>query len=149
MTLEHDLAELSALNARFIHNFITRDVESHDEITHPDFTLINASGLYWNKGTCLEDWGTAFDPDVMIYFDLRDERISIFGDTALVRATNKHIIVSDGKEVAGMTVYTDTYVRERGVWLCVQAQLTSVTPDNYPPNDTIITRYVRGEKQPA
>lgn len=149
MTRESDLADLSALNARFIHNFITRDVTSHDEITHPNFTLINVSGLYWTKDTYLEDWATAFDPDVMIYFDLRDERISVFGDTALVRATNKHTVLSDGEEITGMTVYTDTYVREQGVWLCVQAQLTTVTPGNYPSDDTIVTRYVRGEKQPA
>ncbi len=33
-------AELRALNARFIHDFITNDVPSHDAILHKDFICI-------------------------------------------------------------------------------------------------------------
>ena len=33
-------AELRALNARFIHNFITNDVPSHDAMLHKDFICI-------------------------------------------------------------------------------------------------------------
>ena len=140
------LQELSALNARFIHNYITNDVPSHDAITHPNFTVINSSGRYQKKADYLNDWATGFHPDIVTYFDVRDERIDVFGDTALVRATNKHTFVSDGEETTGMTTYTDTYVRENDQWLCVQAQLTPVAPEHYPPDSTIITRYVRGEK---
>jgi hypothetical protein len=32
--------ELRALNARFIHNFVTNDVVSHDAILHPGFINI-------------------------------------------------------------------------------------------------------------
>jgi len=32
----------------------------------------------------------------------------------------------EGKEVKGNSVYTDTYVKEDGVWRCVQAQITPV-----------------------
>ena len=32
--------ELRALNARFIHNFVTNDVASHDDILHPGFINI-------------------------------------------------------------------------------------------------------------
>ena len=142
-----DLAELSALNARFIHNYITRDVASHDAITHSRFTLVNSSGLYWGKEQYLDDWTTAFDPNVVVYFDVRDERIDMFGNAALVRATTKHTIRRDGQDETGMTVYTDTYVRENGVWLCIQAQLTPVAPEYYPPDSTIITSYVHGKKQ--
>ena len=37
-------AELRALNARFIHNFITNDVPSHDAILHKDFICIDPNG---------------------------------------------------------------------------------------------------------
>lgn len=141
------IAELSALNALFINNYITSDVASHDAITHPRFTLINSAGLYWDKAKYLDDWATAFQPDVVVYFDLRDERIDLFGDVALVRATNKHTIRTNDHEETGMTTYTDTYVRENGNWLCIQAQLTPVAPENYPPDSTVITSYVRGLKQ--
>lgn len=34
-------AELRALNARFINNFITNDVPGHDAILHKDFICIS------------------------------------------------------------------------------------------------------------
>ena len=76
MTLEQDLADLHALNARFIHNCITRDVASHDAINHPQFVCLSSNGKYTEKSAYLAYWATAFDPDVVIYWDTRDERIS-------------------------------------------------------------------------
>ncbi|TMK08704.1 MAG: hypothetical protein E6G71_08415 [Alphaproteobacteria bacterium] len=53
----------------------------------------------------------------------------------------------DGKEVTGMTMYTDTYLFENGSWKCIQAQLTSVAPEHQPADDTIISVYIEGERQ--
>jgi ketosteroid isomerase-like protein len=144
---ETDLADLKTLNARFIHNFVTRDVAGHDAILHPRFINISLSGDIWGKAKYLDYWATAFDRDITIYWDVRDQRIDIFGDVALVRAINKHIARRNGSDVTGMTAYTDTYPRESGSWLCIQAQLTTVAPENYPRDDTITSRYVRGELQ--
>ncbi len=143
-----DLSTLQALNARFIHNFVTNDVASHDAIIHPGFLNVSAAGLRVDRQTYLRKWASGFDPDVIVYWDVRDERIDVFGDMALVRATNKHVVVSGGKEVTGMTTYTDSYVRESdGKWLCVQAQLTTVAPEHYPSDTTIVSRYLKGIKQ--
>ncbi len=54
----------------------------------------------------------------------------------------------DGIEAMGMTMYTDTYVHENGAWKCVQAQITPVAPANYPPDETIVKKYVKGTAQP-
>ena len=51
------------------------------------------------------------DPAVITYWDMRDQRITLVGDTALVGATNRWVRVRDGAEAAGMTSYTDTYLR--------------------------------------
>jgi len=144
-----DLADLRALNARFIQNWVTRDVASHDAITHPRFICLGSTGAYTAKPAYLRYWATGFDPDVTVYWDVRDERIDVFGDVALVRATNKHVDIRSGREVVGMTAYTDTYLRENGRWLCIQAQLTPVAPENWPGDDTIVSRYIRGVKQLA
>ena len=48
----------------------------------------------------------------------------MFGDTALVRSTNKRIGLTNGVETVSMTMYTDIYVRDGGAWKCVQAQIT-------------------------
>jgi hypothetical protein len=47
-----------------------------------------------------------------------------------------------------MTRYTDTYVLENARWLCVLAQLTTVAPEHYPPDDTIVMKYLAGKLQP-
>lgn len=138
------LRRLKALNARFIHNFVTNDVPSHDALTHKDFVYVSSDGLRRPRDEYLRRWATGFDPDVIIYWDYRDERISVFGDAALVWSVNKHVIVSDGKEITGMTGYTDTYVREGGEWKCIQAQLVPVAAANFPPDTTIVRKYVRG-----
>ena len=141
------MKELRALNARFIHNFVTNDLPSHDAILHPGLINIWPTGQRWDRATYLEYWATAFDPQVIVYWDVRDELITIIGNVALVRATNKHARPRDGKEVTGMTTYTDTYLFEDGAWRCIQAQLTSVAPEHQPADDTIISVYIDGKRQ--
>jgi ketosteroid isomerase-like protein len=140
--------QLRALNARFIHNFVTNDVPSHDAILHPGFIAIWPTGQRWDRATYLKYWATAFDPKLIPYWDVRDELITVIGDVALVRSTNKHTRRRDGNEVTAMTMYTDTYLFEDGAWKCIQAQLTAVAPEHYPADDTIVSVYIDGKKQP-
>jgi len=142
------IAALRALNARFIHNFITNDVPSHDAILHEDFICITPMGARVGRADYLKAWATGFDPDRIPFFDYRNELISVFGPTALLRSTNKSIRVKDGVETVGMTMYTDAYVLEDGAWKCIQAQITPVAPAHFPPDETIVRKYVRGQAQP-
>lgn len=141
------LRTLRSLNKRFIHNFVTNDVASHEAILHPQFRNITSSGAHVDRTTYLERWGTGFDPAVIVYWDMRDERITLVGETALVSATNRWIRLIKGVETLGMTGYTDTYVLCGGRWLCALAQLTSVAPENYPSDETIVVRYLKGRLQ--
>ena len=141
------VADLKTLNARFIHNFVTNDVASHDAILHPAFTVIQSNGEHMERGPYLERWKTGFDPDVIVYWDVRDERIDIIGDVALVRATNMRVVKRGGVETTGMTTYTDTYLREDGAWKCIHAQITPVQPGHEPADDTIVSVYLKGVKQ--
>lgn len=140
---------LRALNARFIHNFVTNDVASHDAILHPDFIDIRPTGERRDRATYLKYWATAFDPEVIVYWDVRDELITVIGDVALVRSTNKCTRRRDGKETTGMTMYTDTYLFENGAWKCIQAQIQAIAPEHYPSDDTIVSVYIKGELQRA
>ena len=47
------LADLKRLNARFIHNFVTNDVASHDALLHPDFTVIQRSAAHVGRAAYL------------------------------------------------------------------------------------------------
>lgn len=136
---------LKALNEKFIHNFVTNDVAAHDTILHERFTSILSNGARLERKDYLAAWATGFDPDVIVYWDYRDERIDVFGPAlALVSSTNKWIRLRGGAEVTGMTRYTDTYVFENGAWRCILAQLTSVAPEHFPADRTIVRKYLRG-----
>ena len=142
-----DLAALSALNARFIHNYVTNDVSGHDAILHPQFLYIGSHGGRVSRADYLAAWATGFDPEEIVYWDARDEAITIVGDVALVRSANKCIMRRDGADMVSMTAYTDVYVRHEGRWLCLQAQITRVAPGFEPSDSTIISVYRKGLRQ--
>ena len=130
---------LRELNARFIHNFVTNDTFNHSKIIHKDFVHITSQGQYIKRDEYLRNWANGFRG--YVYWDYRDERINIFGTTALVHATNKYLVRIDEKEFSGMTMYTDIYIKENGEWKCIQAQITKLSPEYYPGDETIVKKY--------
>ena len=141
------LAELRALNRLFIHNYVTNDVVSHDAILHPDFAYMSSDGKRVDRRTYLRKWATGFHPDVIVYWDMRDEKITIAGDTAIVRATNKYVEKIEHGDQTGMASYTDVYVRKNGRWLCIHAQISNVAPANWPDDRSIVCQYRMGIQQ--
>lgn len=138
-TSPDDLSKLKALNAKFIHNFVTNDTVSHSKIIHSGFVCITDNGRTLNRSEYMNKWLHGFDG--FLYWDYRNEDIAIFGSMALVHSQNKFVVLRDGKEISGMSMYTDTYVKENGEWKCVQAQLVKVTPENYASDETIVKKY--------
>lgn len=142
--LTADLAELRALNRRFNHNFVTRDVAAHDALLHQRFHCITPGAGRVERAAYLAHWASAFDPAVLVYWDMRDERIECFGSLALVSATNRWVRRRGSTQVDGATCYTDTYVREADRWRCVQAQLTPVDVPGDCDSAVIVVRYRYG-----
>src|SRR5687767_12789314 len=99
--------ELRALNARFIHNFITRDVASHDAMLHPDFINIWPTGQRLDRASYLKYWATAFDPEVIVYWDVRDELITVIGDVA--PDAGRRVCVRAGAVVQQLSVLDGAY----------------------------------------
>jgi hypothetical protein len=141
------VAELKALNARFIHNYVTNDVASHDAMMHPDFICIGPKGIRQNRTDYLKQWAAQFDPEVVVYWDVRDEVSTIIDNVALVRSTNKRTIRRDGTDTTSMSTYTDTYLFQKGEWKCIQAQIQTLPPESYPGDDTIVSVYIKGKRQ--
>lgn len=139
-----DLQQLRVLNARFIANHVANDVASHDGLLHARFTHIDSRGRRVPRDLYLKNWSNGFDPARTIYWDTRDEQIRVFGNVALVSACNKYVELYEDREVTGMAAYTDIYIREDRNWLCIQAQITEVAPENWPPDSTIVSVYRRG-----
>lgn len=117
---------LSELNAQFIKNFITGDAEAHDKIIHKDFVCIENNGAIVNREDYLKAWATDYSKSHLTSFSYTNEYIRIFGNTALARSKTIATKEVAGETVISNTIYTDTYVKENGRWLCVQAQITPV-----------------------
>ncbi len=126
MDTMNDNKQLSAINALFITNFLTQDVQSHAAIIHPDFVCIQGDGSIISRETYLKNWATDFDNSGYLTFTYTDECIRIFGDIALVRSKTVYTKSVQGKTITGYTIYTDTYKKEQGTWKCIQVQITPV-----------------------
>lgn len=50
------MRQLRALNAKFIHNFVTKDVPSHAGITHEGFTSVTSKGARQARPAYLGYW---------------------------------------------------------------------------------------------
>ena len=127
MQAKDDIKMLSELNAQFIKNFINQDSASHNKIIHKDFVCIESSGSIVGRKEYMNGWPMGYTDSGYTSFSYTDEYIRVFGNVALIRSKtvfkrNKNGIISNGN-----SVYTDTYVKENGKWLCVQAQITPVT----------------------
>jgi len=121
-----DLAQLSALNARFIKNWVTSDTVSHNQIIHKDFVYISMAGKIVDRDTYMKNWAQGYNPEIDKSFEYKNEVIRIFGNMALVRSNTYYSWLENGKLMSGKTVYTDTYIKENGRWWCVQAQITEL-----------------------
>lgn len=119
-----DKAALSALNAQFIANFLSGDTVAHNQIIHPDFVCIESSGAIVARSQYMKEWVHAYAESGYTSFSYEDEVIRIFGDMALIRSKTVYTKIVNGQPVKGYSVYTDTYVKERGRWWCVQAHIT-------------------------
>ena len=126
-SLDEDHKKLSALNKKFIDNFIHQDTVAHNEIIHQDFVCIDNSGEIMSRKRYMEDWSHSYSDGKFESFSYHDEHIRFFGNVALVRSRTAYRKVVNGKEIKGGSVYTDTYVKEDGRWWCVQAQITPLS----------------------
>lgn len=121
-----DHAELSRLNAQFIKNFINQDTLSHKQIIHQDFVCIQGNGSIVNRNDYLKGWATGYSQSKYKTFDYTDEYIRTFGKIALIRSRTVFMKEDNGQIIKGSSIYTDTYFKEKGKWLCIQAQITPV-----------------------
>jgi hypothetical protein len=123
---EPDSLTLSNLNRQFIENFIRQDTTRHSQIIDPDFVCIESDGAIVPRNVYMQDWATAYTKSGYTSFSITDEKIRIFGSTALIRSKTVYTKNSNGKTVRGNSIYTDTYHKQDGKWKCIQAQITPV-----------------------
>jgi len=122
-----DESTLTSINRRFIRNFLNNDTIEHNKIIHPSkFLFIGTNGKLLDRNEYMQAWAHGYDKTVMPEFDLEEVQVRIFDNMALIVAKTKDKKMKDGEYVTGETMYTDTYIKEKGQWKCVQVQLTMI-----------------------
>jgi ketosteroid isomerase-like protein len=119
-----DAATLVAINRQFIQNFLNNDTVGHNRIIHSNFLFIGKDGSLHDRKEYMAGWAHGYDQKLIPEFVLEEVQVRIFGDMALIVAKTRDKTIKDGQWSDGETRYTDTYIKEKGEWKCVQVQLT-------------------------
>ncbi|HEY4276769.1 MAG TPA: nuclear transport factor 2 family protein [Conexibacter sp.] len=117
---EEDVAILEQLNLDFNHFDQTNDVERFKQILAEDF-IMQLPGVTRNRAEFLD-----FIAKPRPFKDLavREARVRILSDVALIHATSTFTVLATGANEESL--YTDVYQKRDGIWLCVAA--TAIVP---------------------
>jgi hypothetical protein len=110
-----DLAILKQLNLDYIHSDQTNDVERFRELLAEDF-IMQTEGVSRNRAEYLE---YIAKPRPFKDLAVHDVNIRILGDVALIHARSTLTTLADGVDKEAL--YTDTYQKREGTWVCVAA----------------------------
>ena len=110
-----DMAILEQLNLDYVHSDRTNEVTHFRELLAEDF-IMQTEGVSRNRAEYLE-----YIPKPRPFKDLavHDVNIRILSDVALIHARSTLTTLADGVDKEAL--YTDTYQKHEGTWVCVAA----------------------------
>lgn len=110
-----DLAILEQLNNDYIHSDQFNDVKRFSEFLAEDF-ISQTPGVTRNRDEFLE-----FIARPRPFKDLavHDVKIRILSDVALIHGRATYTLLANGVDQEAL--YTDTYQKRKGTWVCVSA----------------------------
>ena len=113
--LEHDYARaLMARDRAFLMRFYA-----------PDWRGGNWMG-FWSKSTMLKSvLGARY---VIKRMDVRDLKVRVMGDVAIVQGVDEEVTSVDGKDTSGKWAFTDVFARRDGIWVAVAGHTSEVKP---------------------
>jgi hypothetical protein len=110
-----DLAILAQLNNDYVHSDQFNDVQRFSEFLAEDF-IVQTPGVTRNREEFLE---YIAKPRPFKDLAVHDVNIRILSDVALIHARATYTMLADG--VHQEALYTDTYQKREGTWVCVAA----------------------------
>jgi hypothetical protein len=110
-----DLAILEQLNLDYIHSDEASDAKRFSEFLAEDF-IVQTPGVTRNREEYLE---YIAKPRPNKDIALREVKIRILGDVALIHGRVTYTMIADGAEQDAL--YTDVYQKREGTWVCVAA----------------------------
>src|SRR5690349_14896499 len=110
-----DLAILEQLNLDYNHSDQASDAKRFSEFLAEDF-IVQTPGVTRNREEYLE---YIAKPRPFKDQALREVKIRILGDVALIHGRVTYTMLADGAEQDAL--YTDVYQKREGTWVCVAA----------------------------
>ncbi len=99
-----------------------RDQQVMEKMTAEDATFIDDTGLS-NKRRFID---TAVKSTRIEYYTLSDTTARAFGETGIVNGRWIAKYTVDGKDVSGVFLFTDVFVKKQGRWMVVASQTTRI-----------------------
>ncbi|MFF7680605.1 nuclear transport factor 2 family protein [Actinacidiphila glaucinigra] len=110
-----DLRILEQLNNDYVHADQFNDVQRFSELLGEDF-VVQTPGVTRDRAGFLE---YIAKPRPFKDLAVHDVKIRILSDVALIHARATYTMLADG--AAQEALYTDTYQKREGGWVCVSA----------------------------
>ena len=104
---------------------VRKDVAAIEQNMAESFQQIDSRGNLSNKAEFLS--GITSDKLVIHPYEPEDVVVRFYGDTALITGTTNLHGTYNGKAFTTHYRYTDTYVKEAGVWRVVNVQTTEIS----------------------
>lgn len=103
-----------------------KDAKALETLLHPDLVYVDYDGSMMTKGQFIASVKAP---------DLKPEQITnesmtahVFGDSAVVSGIYREKGFKDGKAYLRRGRFTDTWVYQNGLWMCVASQSTLIAP---------------------
>jgi hypothetical protein len=109
---------------------IHKDAAALDRILAEDWIGIDFEGTVLNKSQALE--GLASDSGSLETTVLRDMKVRVYGNTAIITGTDVEKSEYHGQDSSGKYLWTDVFVLRNGLWQAVSSQSTKLAAPSGP-----------------
>jgi ketosteroid isomerase-like protein len=109
---------------------IQKDAAALNQILAEDWIGIDFEGTILTKALALK--GISSDSAALQSTILRDMKVRIYGNTAIVTGTDTEKGEYHGKDSSGKYLWTDVFVHRNGRWQAVSSQSTKLTAPEGP-----------------
>ena len=120
-----DEAELIRLEHDYAHALMTRDRAFLMRFYASDWRGGNWMG-FWSKSTMIK---SILDARYVVKsMNVRDLKVRVMGDVAIVQGVDEEVTTVDGKDTSGKWAFTDVFARRDGQWVAVASHTSEVKP---------------------
>jgi ketosteroid isomerase-like protein len=120
-----DEAELIRLEHDYARALMTRDRAFLMRFYASDWRGGNWMG-FWSKATMIKSILNA--RYVVKSMKVRDLKVRVMGDVAIVQGVDEEVTSLDGKDTSGKWAFTDIFARRGGQWVAVASHTSEVKP---------------------